>query len=249
MRILRLCLVVLLSFITIASVNGAPQKAQPAVAACSSGICTTYLPLLSYQVTPGLLSPSKDAQLTSLAPSLLWQPNASGLHKIQVSVDAGFSPAVTLAVSTTKQIKLPLPAQVETAITSNLKAGTTYYWRVGVALPAGDMYAPTQSFVTPAQDAVQLPGLVPIIAPSNNATFRNSRVYFKWGAIPGAILYRIRMFDASGEQFSPGTLQVDGTTTSLWVENMPKGIYTWKIKVYTAAGWGPYDDDFTFKLN
>ena len=248
MRILRLCFVVLLSMISVLSVAGAPRNVPTTAAACTNGICKAYLPLLSYQVTPVLLAPADAAQLSSLAPLLSWRPVVSGLHKIQVSTDSGFAPSVTLAVSTTKQIKLPLATQVDTEITSNLKPATTYYWRVGVALPQGDSYTPVQNFTTPAQDAVQLPGVVPIISPRNNASLTGSRVLLKWGALPGAILYRIRMFDASGNQFGPGTEEVDGNTVALWVENMPKGSYTWKIKVLTASGWGPYGDDFAFKL-
>lgn len=247
MRILRLCFVVLLSMISVISVAGAPRNAQTAAAACPIGGCKGYLPLLTYQVTPALLAPADAAQLSSLAPLLSWRPVVSGLHKIQMSTDASFSPSVTLAVSTTKQVKLPLPAQVDTEITSNLKTSTTYYWRVGVALAQGDTYSPVQSFTTP--ETVVLPGIVPIISPRNNASLTGSRVLLKWGAVPGALLYRIRMFDANGNQFGPGTEEVDGNTVALWVENMPKGAYTWKIKVLTVGGWGPYGDDFSFKLS
>lgn len=249
MKILRPCLVVFLSLLSILSVAGAPRSDRPAAAACSSGTCAVYLPLLQHNIAPTLIAPIADAHLTTLAPYLAWSPTVSGLHRIQVSTDPEFSAFVTPAISSTKQVKLPLPAEIDTAITSNLKYATTYYWRVGVALSQGDVYSAAQSFTTPAKDAVQLPGLVPIIAPRNNANLTGKRVLLKWGAIPGALLYRIRMFDAAGQAFDPGTVQVPGSATTYWVENTPPGTYTWKIKVYTAAGWGPYDDDYMFKMS
>ena len=250
MRLLRPCLVVLLSLLSIVSVAGAPRSAQPAPAACLNGTCTLYLPLLKYDLAPVLVTPIIDEQLTTLAPVLTWHPAVSGLHRIQVSTDPGFSLTVTMAVSSTKQVKLPLPDQVDTALTSNLKYATTYFWRVGIVLPAGEVYSPARTFTTPAKDTIQLPGLVPIIAPRNGANLTGNRVLLKWGAIPGAISYRIRMYDATGAQFDPGTVQVAGDQTTFWVEDIPPGTYTWRMKVYTAAGWGPYPkDDYTFKMS
>jgi len=250
MRLLRPCLVVLLSFLSIVSVAGAPRSAQPAPAACSNGTCALYLPLLKYDVAPTLVAPAIGVELSTLAPALSWHPAVSGLHRIQVSTDAGFSPSVTMAVSTTKQVKLPLPDQIDTIVSSNLKYATTYFWRVGVALPQGDTYSLVQSFTTPAKGAIQLPGLVPVIAPRNGASLTGNRVLLKWGAIPGAISYRIRMYDSAGAQFDPGSAQVAGDQTTFWVEDVPRGNYTWKMKVYTAAGWGPYPaDDYGFKMS
>jgi hypothetical protein len=233
--------------LSIAAVAGAPRSAQPAAGACPNGTCTVFLPLTTNEVAPILLGPVGNAQIISVAPSLSWRPSVPGLHKIQVTTDPNFAPTASLAVSTTKTIKLPIPAQVDTLLTSNLKAGTTYYWRVGVALPQGDFFSEIQSFTTPAN--VVLPGLVPILSPRNNAHISPGRMLLKWGAVPGAILYRIRMFDANGNQFNPGTTQVPGTDTTFWVENLTPGTYTWKIKVYTQVGWGPYGDDYTFRVS
>ena len=252
MRTLRPSLVVVLilvSIVSAASAAGAPRNAQIAPAACAIGGCRHYLPLLKYEVQPSPLEPALGAQLTTLAPSLVWRPSTTGTHKIQVSTDSGFNLSGSFAISSTKSVKLPLPQDVTTALTSNLKYGTTYFWRVGVALPqGGTAFSSVQTFTTPAQGTIQLPGLVPIIAPRNNSAVTGSRVLLKWGAVPGALLYRIRMTDANGDDFDPGNAQVAGSATTYWVEDIPKGTYSWKIKVVTSTGWGPYNDDYTFTL-
>ena len=252
MRTLRPWLVVLLILLTIvsaASAAGAPRGAQIAPAACAIGGCRHYLPLLRYEVQPALLDPSQSAQITTLAPSLSWRPSTSGTHKIQVSTDSGFSLSGSFAISSTKSVKLPLPQEVVTALTSNLKYGTTYLWRVGVALPqGGTAFSSVQTFTTPEQGSIQLPGIVPILAPRNNSTVTGSRVLLKWGGVPGALLYRIRMDDSNGNEFDSGNTQVAGSVNTYWVEDIPKGTYTWKIKALTGAGWGPYNDDYTFTL-
>jgi len=229
---------------------GAPRSAQPAPAACPAEGCRLYLPVLEYQVAPILLTPASGEQLTTLAPPLVWRPAIGGQHKIQVSIDPAFSASASKAVNSTRQVKLPLPRSIHTQMTSNLQFGTTYFWRVGVVLPQGEVYSPVQSFTTPAEGAIQLPGLVTVVSPQNNAGLTGHRVLLNWVAIPGAQLYRIRMFDAAGNQFSPGTVQVAGDKTTFWVENVPSGTYTWKIKVYTATGWGPYPgSDYAFSMS
>ena len=252
MRTLRPCIVVLLillSIVSAASAAGAPRSAQLAPAACTTGACTLYLPLLKYDVAPLLLDPAEGAQLATLAPPLTWTPSTIGIHRIQVTTDAGFSPSGSFALSTTKTVRLPLPESLTTALSSNLKYSTTYFWRVGVALPqGGTAYSSVQSFTTPAQGTLQLPGLVPIIAPRNNDNISGARVLLKWGTVPGALIYRIRMSDANGNDFTPGDAQVAGDQTTAWVEDIPKGTYTWKIKVLNSAGWGPYGNDYKFTL-
>ena len=248
MRILRPCLVALLSLVSIVAAAGAPRSAQTATT-CPVGGCRQYLPLLNYQVAPALVAPANAEQLTTLAPPLIWRPTVIGQHKIEVSVDPEFSGLFPLDLNTTKQVKLPLPQTIQTQMTSNLKFGITYFWRVGVVLPEGVVYSPVQSFTTPAEGSIQLPGLVTVITPRNNSHLTGNRVELKWVAISGALLYRIRMFDAAGNAFDPGTVQLAGDKTRYLVENVPSGTYTWKIKVYTAVGWGPYpSDDYTFSM-
>src|SRR6266542_3070994 len=48
--------------------------------------------------------------------------------------------------------------QISTRPSSNLKAGTTLYWRVGISTAAGYQFTEPRSFTTPANDAAPLPG-------------------------------------------------------------------------------------------
>lgn len=248
MKMLRLWGIALLSLLSVASVAGAPRAAQLADIACPNGTCTAYMPLISYEVLPIYLSPPNNAQLASYAPILSWRPALAGLHKIQVSTDATFSPVAPLVLDTTKQAKLPLPAQLDTIISANLKPGTTYYWRVGVVLPEGETYSVAQSFATPAAGAVALPGLVQLVSPKNKAILKGSEALLQWQPYGGALLYRIKVYDAAGNEFEPGSTQLAATQTSFLVKGLQRGTYTWKMKVYTETGWGEYSPIFTFTM-
>jgi hypothetical protein len=245
MRILRLSFVVLLSLLSVVSAAGASRSAQTTAATCPGGTCTLFLPMTSSGGAPILRSPEKDAVITSLAPVLEWGAQSFGTHTIQVTTDASFSTPSTMVLSSTKTIRTTSSPVVDTPLLSNLKAETTYFWRVGVALPQGMIYSPVYAFTTPAKTAVQLPGVVQIIAPANNAIVHNKRVLLNWSPVPGALAYRIRMYDSTGASFSPGSTQVAAPQTTFWVEDVPRGTYTWKIRAYNQFGWGGYSDIYT----
>src|SRR5690242_586708 len=100
------------------------------VTTCASDSCQIYLPLIAYHPQIILIAPSAGARIDSLAPVLAWQPAVAGGYRIQVSEDSAFAPTSSFALSTTTDVKLPLPAQMNTLITSNLKPQQTYYWRI-----------------------------------------------------------------------------------------------------------------------
>jgi hypothetical protein len=249
MRVPKVSIVVLiLSVLSLASALAAPRSAPAAQTACATGSCKIYLSLMTVSSIPQQLAPADGFVSSSLAPELIWSPIAEGKHQIQVSSDPQFIPGTTMPVSITKTIRQPIPAQVATAITSNLKGATVFYWRIGLSSPLGYLYSPVRRFTTPAKSTGTLPGVTTILAPKNGAQIEGGRVAMQWQSIPGAIAYRIRLYDKDGNTVAEGSDELGGTANSLVVEGIPPGTYSWKVKCLNAFGWGSYSKVSFFTL-
>jgi len=249
MRVPKVSLVVLmLSLLSFASALAAPRGAPSADATCAAGSCKIYLSLMTMSSIPQQVAPADGFVSASLAPALLWSPIAVGKHQIQVSSDLQFIPGTTMPVSITKTIRQPIPAQVDTSITSNLKASTVFYWRIGAPSPSGYLYSPVRSFTTPAKISGTLPGTTTILAPKNYAQIEGGRVAMQWQAIPGAVAYRIRLYDKDGNTVAEGSDELGGIANTLVVEGIPPGTYSWKVKCLNAFGWGSYSKESFFTL-
>lgn len=249
MRIIRFCSIVLLFILSVGMVVGAPRGAATAETTCPPEGCKSFMPTAGFDLFPRMSYPASGAAISTLAPTLVWNPATLGDYLVQVSSNGTFEPESTIVVSATKGISKPTADPVGTLVTSNLRPNTVYYWRVGLATPNGYLYAQPQFFSTPPSDAVTLPGLVTVTDPRNNASLRRDSVLLKWRTVPGALLYRIRMTDSSGKSFSAGSAYVDGSETTFWVYELQRGqTYTWRIKAYNQFGWGSYTDDMTFHI-
>jgi hypothetical protein len=225
-----------------------PTGAKPLANTCASQSCL-YLSLIAYHPQIMLLAPAGGAAIGSLAPVLAWRPPVEGGYRIQVSEDSAFAPTSSFAISETKGIKAPLPAQVVTLITSNLKPRQTYYWRVEKIGKESTLITASEYFTTSVKDARLLPAGVQLLAPANNASIAAQNVLLAWQAVPGALYYRIRVYDSNNVLLSSASEEVDGATTSIGVPNLAPGMtYHWKVKALNAFGWGPYLADHYFKV-
>ncbi len=248
MRVSKISLVVLISLLSFASALAAPRRAPAAETTCAAGGCKIYLALMTVSTIPQQLAPANAFISPSLAPDLLWSPIAEGKYQIQVSSDPQFLPGPTMPVTVSKTIRQPIPALVDTSITSNLKSSTLFYWRVGAPANQGYLYSPVRTFITPAKGGGTLPGTTTILAPKNGASIQGGKVAMQWQAIPGAIAYRIRLYDQDGNTVAEGSDQLGGTANTLLVEGIPLGTYHWKVKCLNAFGWGSYSNESYFTL-
>ncbi|HEU5100892.1 MAG TPA: hypothetical protein VFU22_17805 [Roseiflexaceae bacterium] len=248
MRVPLVSLVVLVSLLSFASVLASPRGAPAAQTACPSGTCKTYLSLMTVSTAPQLNSPADGFASSALAFNLSWTPVTVGKHQIQISSDPLFLDIDRIAVDTTKTVRQPIPAQMDTLITSNLKGSTLYYWRVGAPSTQGYIYSPVRTFTTPPKTAGTLPIATNILAPKNNTSIKGTTVKLQWQSITGATAYRIRMYDANGKSVSDGTEELGGTANALVVEDLPLGTYKWKVKCLNGFGWGEYSEEFVFTL-
>lgn len=225
-----------------------PARATSSAATCPSGGCHVYLSLLAYHPQIMLLAPAGGALIGSLAPVLVWRPPVIGGYRIQVSEDSAFAPTSSFAISATTDIKAPLPAQVNTLITTNLKPQQTYYWRVEKTGKDSTLFSASEYFTTSVKDAALLPAGVQLLAPANNSSIPAQDVLLSWQPVPGTLYYRIRVYDSNNVLFSASPSEVDGATTSVGVPSLVPGTtYHWKVKALNAYGWGPYLADHYFK--
>jgi hypothetical protein len=246
MRVSTFSLIVLISMLTFASALAAPRQ-QTTAATCTNNNCQVFLPLVLWQIHPTLVSPTDNLASGSLAPVLSWSPATHRPPQIQVSSDPSFVEGTTMPVNYTKRVRNPIPAQIDTAITSNLKGNTTYFWRVGAPDNiGGHQYSTVRTFTTPPKDSSLLPSATNILAPKDNAVIKGSTVLLQWQSVVGATNYRIKMYDATGKTVSSDEL--GGAENRLLVEDLPLGTYYWKVKVINSYGWGDYSPEFYFKL-
>jgi len=247
MRVTKISLAVLVSLLSLASALAAPRGTPSADPTCAAGTCKIYLSLMTVSTTPQQIAPADGFASPSLAPDLIWSPVAEGKHQIQLATEPQFLPDTT-TISSTKTIRQPIPTEVVTSITSNLKGSTLYYWRVGAPSAQGYIYSPVRTFTTPAKSSGTLPGITTILAPKNYAVIEGGKVAMQWQVVPGAISYRIRLYDKDGHSVSAGTEELGGAANTLLVEGIPPGTYSWKVKTQNAFGWGSYSNESFFTL-
>ena len=249
MRVLKISLVMLISLLSLASTLAAPRGAPSAETTCPAGSCKIYLSLMTVSSMPQLVAPDDGFVSPSLAPDLVWLPVVEGKYQIQVSSDPAFIPGATMPITISKTIRQPIPAQVITSISSNLKSSTLFYWRIGAPSTQGYLYSPVRTFTTPAKSGGTLPGTTTILAPKNYAVIEGGKVAMQWQAIPGAVSYRIRLYDKDGNVVSAGSDELGGSANTLLVEGIPPGTYSWKVKCMNAFGWGAYSKASFFTLH
>jgi hypothetical protein len=152
-------------------------------------------------------------------------------------------------VSETKDVRAPLPAQVVTLITSDLKPQQTYYWRIEKTGKESSLFAASEYFITPAKNARLLPPGVQMISPAYNSSVPAGDALLAWQPIAGALYYRIRVYDPNNAIVGGAPSEADGATTSIGVPNLTPGLtYHWKVKALNGYGWGPYLADHYFKV-
>jgi hypothetical protein len=229
--------------------SSAPAGATAPETTCASHSCL-YLPLIAYHPQIILIAPSAGARIGSLAPVLAWQPAVAGGYRIQVSEDSAFAPTSNFALSTTTDVKLPLPAQMNTLITSNLKPQQTYYWRIEKTGQESTLItAASEYFTTPVKDASLLPPGVQLLTPANNSSIAAQNASLVWQSVPGALYYRIRVYDSNNLLVSGPPAAIYGAITWASVPKLVPGMtYHWKVKALNAYGWGPYLPDHYFKV-
>jgi hypothetical protein len=217
-----------------------PVFAPLTQADCTGG-CKIHLPVISVpRIAPILLEPTYKQQVDSIAPTLTWSPAVTGTkYLIQLASTRDFV-AGTLEISTTDTFRQVPVTQQRYVPRSNLHGSTTYYWRVGVLLDGIYSFSPTGEFTTAAEDPARLPPTPQLIDPPNGARIATLTPTLAWTAVPGAAIYRVRLYDPNGEDLQTGSLVDAPTTTYTARQLLPKVVYYWRVRVYNGYGWNDY---------
>lgn len=246
MHLLRFRLLLCVALVCAAVLSAAPGTGM-AQTKGSTAEHQLYLPMAMQHIVPTLIAPADQQQTVSLAPILSWEIPITGTIQIQVSPDAAFPPTGTFPLSETKELQRSGAQQ--TLLGTNLAPATTFYWHVGIRSLTGYEYAPTQSFTTPPKALAALPGVVQLVAPGDQATLPNTSVTLQWQAVPTVLYYRVRVYNANGALFEPGSREVQGPTNSLNVTGLLSGMsYTWKVKALNMYGWGEFGTIYHFSV-
>src|SRR5262249_34629341 len=223
MRASRLSLTLLMIVLSLAPSSRAARAAQP-VEICAGAKCQIYLSLIAHNPQVMLFAPTSGASISSLAPVLAWWAPIAGMYRIQVTEDSAFAPTSSFAVSETKDVKEPLPAQIITLINTNLKPLQTYYWRVEKKGKESGVFSASAYFKTPAKNDRLLPPGVQLLSPANNGSVAASNVVLSWQPLTGALYYRFRVYDANNVLVSGIPAEVDAAMTSIGVPNLIPGM-------------------------
>jgi hypothetical protein len=198
---------------------------------------TFFIGDASQQLKPPVQKmPQNHAQDLPLQVRLEWEtvPEAQ-FYALQVARDASF-----------RTILIDIPNWKGTTFTTEkLNASTTYYWRVKSGNGENQSpWSPTWDFKT-----LSAPQAVVLIAPENNYLLASDTLRLVWHrAAPFADRYCLEYgTDPGFVHFVSDSSVVD---TVYHLKGLSGGeTYYWRIKALNAAGWGPYSEVRSFRVD
>ena len=193
-----------------------------------------YLPLVANgadacAVTPTLTAPASGSQLNTLLPVLRWDiPSAPNTTRVRVEVARNPD---FLQIQSAYVVPQQKEGAFEQRVRSNLRAATTYYWRVILDCRGGRSISETWSFTTGSGGAgAAAPTL---IAPTNGRTVSSPTVTFTWQPVGGASEYNLRwQLVGSTNDSSIRTASTEGQVT------LDPGTYEWWVEARNDYAWG-----------
>ncbi|MCL4237456.1 MAG: M6 family metalloprotease domain-containing protein [Anaerolineae bacterium] len=186
---------------------------------------------------PTLLSPEKDALVTTNQPSFDWDDVPDAVrYDLQVDNSSAFGSPEVVAAPTGSAYTATVPL-----------ADGRYYWRVRAVDLAGNVGSWSSAWTVWVDvDPAPAPTL---LTPPNGAPTNDNTPTFTWGAVPGLTSYRIQVsknaaFSStvinstkSGTTHTPGTALADG-------------LYYWRVQAKGADGiWGLWSAVWTVTVD
>ena len=184
---------------------------------------------------PVLIAPGTGATGQPVSVQLRWDPVPGAVrYHLQLATDSLFSVLVKNDTTITDSAR-----QV-----NGLSNGTWYYWHVAArGASASSPFSATWSFRTIGV----MPGVVQLVAPTQDRTFAPDSVRCRWMRPAGATRYWLEV----GLDSLFALRIVDSTLTD--TAKTVKGLlvnyrYWWKVRGGTAEGWGPYSEVRRFSM-
>jgi hypothetical protein len=187
---------------------------------------------LTLPAAASMISPSNGGAGFSLPVTFRWSTAAGAKsYGVQVSTDASFTSAVVNQSGLTDTTLTP----------TNLLSGTTYFWKVSTANPAGSNTTTSWNFST------AFPLASPTLSsPANNAQVPGSSVSFTWTTTPGATVYHWQLATTSG--FTPVVSENSSLpSTAHSYSSLASGTtYYWRVRAGDGTNWGPFASAASF---
>ena len=205
----------------------------------SSGADTSAYAHLNVNVPPSaptLSSPANSATGIAVSPTLTWNAVTGAVtYRVQVSTASDFSTGIVVDDSTLTAASKAL---------SSLTNSTLYFWRVNAKNAGGSSaWSSAFSFTT----IVPASGVPVLSAPANGTTGIAVNPTLTWGAVTGAITYRVQVSTAS--DFSTGIVVDDSTltTASKALSSLANGaLYFWRVNAKNLGGTSAWSTAFSF---
>ncbi len=180
--------------------------------------------------------PENHAQDLPLQVRLEWDavPEAQ-FYALQIARDGSF-----------QNVLVDIPNFKGTNFTvENLQANTTYYWRVKSGNGgAQSAWSPTWDFKT-----LSVPQAVVLIAPEDQYSIDSDTLQLVWHqAVPFADRYCVE-YDTDPAFVHPVSDSAVVDTLYRLKELVGGKTYYWRVKAQNAAGWGPYSEVRSFKVD
>ncbi len=185
---------------------------------------------------PTLSSPANSATGIAVSPTLTWNAVTGAVtYRVQVSTASDFSTGIVVDDSTLTAASKAL---------SSLTNSTLYFWRVNAKNAGGSSaWSTAFSFTT----IVAASGVPVLSAPANGATGIAVNPTLTWGAVTGAITYRVQVSTAS--DFSTGIVVDDSTltTASKALSSLANStLYFWRVNAKNSGGTSAWSTAFSF---
>lgn len=185
-------------------------------------------------VAPVLVSPQNGERLSTVAP-LLTVNNSNLGKKGQVRLELSRRP--DFATVEWRFVPSYFQGVNSSEWGRNCQEGTTYYWRAQ-STTDGTVWGPWSSvwsFLTPSGGAVA--ATPTLLSPPNGSTVSTLQPTFRWAAVPGATLYRLKFGDMAlrlaQTEFVPPMKLGAGETVA------------WQVSARNAYGWGVPSAEWT----
>lgn len=170
--------------------------------------------------TPNLTAPDSGVT-TDGTPFLRWTPMSfASRYEVEISTDRLFPMAARVLLATSNQSAYSLREQ--------LRAGTTYWWRVRT-LDALEKYRGDWSTARSFRVSAHAPTLR---SPAAGAYVEPDESYFTWRSVPGATSYVYEL-----EHASQGSLGTAVTYAQAYAVRslLPQGSYRWRVTARDAS--------------
>jgi len=190
---------------------------------------------------PTLLTPTANATLNTLIPTLMWDAgsNANATRVlIEIATDVGFT---QLAIT-------PINFGIGRGtwsyqITTNLAEGTVYYWRVTLVCGTTQGASATSNFTSGSGGV--LPTTPNLISPNDGATLTYPAT-LTWEAVSHASQYVVLVQRLTGGNSLIFRTVLTAQYTLVTGDVRPATTYAWKVQAQNAYGYAPVSAGRTF---